>query len=121
MRIGRLFKSLGEALGGLKAVYRSEQNFRLQVYCGVAVLVAAAYFRLRGYELIVVVLLIGLVLVMELLNTALEYCTDLLKPRLNHYVKVIKETMAAAVLLTALLAAAIGLIIFVPHFLALLK
>lgn len=69
----------------------------------------------------IIVLLIGLVLIMELLNTAFEYCADLLKPRLNHYVQLIKETMAAAVLVTTLLAGSIGLIIFVPHFLTLLK
>jgi diacylglycerol kinase len=102
-------------------VYRSEQNFRLQVYVSAAVLAAAGFFRLRGYELVVVILLIGLVLIMELLNTALEYAADLLKPRLNHYVQLIKETMAAAVFLTAVVAGAVGVIIFTPHFLALLK
>jgi diacylglycerol kinase len=55
---------------------------------------------------------------MELLNTALEYFTDLLKPRLNHYVKLVKETMAAAVLVTALTAVVVGLMIFIPHFIA---
>jgi diacylglycerol kinase len=56
---------------------------------------------------------------MELLNTALEYFTDLLKPRLHHYVSLIKDIMAAAVLLTALGSAVIGLIIFLPHFIKL--
>jgi undecaprenol kinase len=61
------------------------------------------------------------VLAMELLNTALEYFTDLLKPRLHHYVLVIKDTMAAAVLITSLGALIIGLIIFIPHFIRLIK
>ncbi len=121
MDIQRLGSSIKEALRGLGTVYRSEQNFRLQIYVSILVFIAAGLLRLRGYEVVVIILLIGLVLIMELLNTAFEYCADLLKPRLNHYVQLIKETMAAAVLVTTLVAAAIGLIIFVPHFLALLK
>jgi diacylglycerol kinase len=121
MDIRRLSQSINEALRGLRTVYRSEQNFRLQLYISAVVLIAAVLIKLRGYELIIIMLLIGLVLIMELLNTALEYCADLLKPRLNHYVQLIKETMAAAVLVTTFVAGGIGLIIFIPHFLALLK
>jgi hypothetical protein len=40
-------------------VYRSEQNFRLQVYVSAAVLAAAGFFRLRGYELVVFILSTG--------------------------------------------------------------
>lgn len=68
-----------------------------------------------------VILLVVAVLAMELLNTALEYFADLLKPRLNHYVLVVKDVMAAAVLVTAMGALTIGLIIFLPHFLEIVK
>ena len=52
---------------------------------------------------------------MEILNTVLEYLIDLLKPRLHHYVHVIKDVMAGAVLLTALIALAVGVVIFYPY------
>jgi len=110
-----------DALRGLKTVFKSEQNFRIQILVGLMVVILAVFFPLKIWEIILLILLLVQVLVMELLNTALEYFTDLLKPRLHHYVLLIKDVMAAAVLLIALGAAAIGLIIFLPHFIKLLQ
>lgn len=121
MLVKNLFNSFSAAFTGLKFAFKHEQNFRLQIAISVLVLMAAAYFSLKIWEIILVILLLVAVLTMELLNTALEYFTDLLKPRLHHYVSVIKDIMAAAVLITSLGALVIGLIIFIPHFIGLLK
>jgi len=117
----RLLQSFRDALSGLKLAFRSEQNFRLQLLAGIVVAGFAMYFPLRIWEVILVILLLGWVLTMELLNTAFEYFTDLLKPRLHHYVYAIKDIMAAAVLVSSLGSAVIGAIIFLPHFINLFK
>lgn len=121
MSIMRLIKSFTDALRGLKLVFKSEQNFRIQVIAGIFVFVAVFYFRLRAWEAILIILLILLVLLVEILNTAFEYFSDLLKPRLHHYVYVVKDVMAGAVLLTSIAALVIGVIIFLPHFINLFK
>jgi len=115
----RFIKSTKDALRGLRVVFKNEQNFRIQILVGLLVVILAFMFPLKIWEIILLILLLVQVLVMELLNTALEYFTDLLKPRLHHYVSLIKDIMAAAVLLTALGSAVIGLIIFLPHFIKL--
>ncbi len=102
---------------GLGFVFRNEPNFRLQILFGIVALFLAYIFKIRTSEWIIVILLIIMVLVMEILNTALEQFTDLLKPRLHHYVKAIKDVMAAAVLTMAFGALLVGLIIFWPYFL----
>lgn len=117
----RLSQSFRAALRGLSYTFRAEQNFRFQLVASVAVLIVTALLPLRNWEIIVVALLVMLVLIMELLNTAVERVMDLLKPRLHQYVLLIKDVMAGAVLLTSLAALVIGSIIFVPHFIALLK
>ncbi len=117
----RLILSFKTAFEGLVFVFKSEPNFRLQILFAIMALFLAYIFQLRTYEWIVVILLIVLVLVMEIFNTALEQFTDLLKPRLHHYVKVIKDIMAASVVITALGALIVGLIIFWPHFFALIN
>lgn len=104
-----------DAIRGLKHVFKSEQNFRIQVFVGLFVLLAAFYFPLRSWEVILIVLLVLLVLLVEILNTVFEYFSDLLKPRLHHYVGVIKDVMAGAVLLTSLVATVVGIIIFYPY------
>ena len=117
----RLLKSFNDAARGLKFVFKSQQNFRVQVFAAIIALSAAVIFPLRTWEIIVIILLVLLVLVMEILNTAIEQLNDLLKPRLHHYVRVVKDAMAGAVFLTSLTALIIGLIIFLPHFINLLK
>jgi len=121
MSFKNLIKSLSAAGRGLKHTFKTEQNFRLQILAAILVLLATLIFPLKNWEFILVILLTTLVLTMELLNTALEYFTDLLKPRLHHYVLAIKDIMAAAVLVTSLGALIIGSIIFLPHFIGLFK
>lgn len=121
MSLRRLIKSFVNAIHGLKHVFKSEQNFRIQVIIGFFVLVAAFYFPLRNWEVILLILLVLLVLLVEILNTVFEYFSDLLKPRLNHYVRIIKDVMAGATLLTSIVALVVGAIIFYPYLENILK
>jgi len=73
------------------------------------------YFRVKPWETVALVLVIVSVLVLELLNTIFEHLSDILKPRLHHYINIIKDLMAAAVLLASLGAIVVGLIIFWPY------
>ena len=121
MSLHRLLKSFADAVRGLTHVFKSEQNFRIQVLLGLFVFIAAAYFPLHSWEVILLILLTLLVLLVEILNTAFEHFSDLLKPRLHHYVGVVKDIMAGAVLLTSLVALVIGIIIFYPYLENLIK
>lgn len=111
----RFLKSLKYSLRGLKYALTSEQNFRIQVVVAIVVIIGMIYFPLKVLEIVVILIMIILVLIMEILNTALEYLTDLLKPRLHSYVYTIKDLMAAAVLVSSLGAVIVGLIIFFPY------
>lgn len=117
MALWPLIKSFRSAARGLWLVFKSERNFKIQLFLGILALLAAFYFPLKVWERAAVLLLIMVVLVMEIFNTVVEYFTDLLKPRLHHYVGVIKDVMAGAVLITSLGAFIVGSIIFLPYFL----
>ncbi len=111
----RFLKSLKYASRGLRFVFSSEKNFKIQIVMAVLVLFFSFYFQINSNQLVVLILLIALVLVMEIINTAFEYLTDLLKPRLHSYVYTIKDLMSGAVLLISATSAIIGLIIFYPY------
>jgi diacylglycerol kinase len=117
----RLLASFRDAGRGLVYVFKNEQNFRIQMVVGLVVFVVILYLPLRTWEAIVLILLVIMVLTMELLNTALEHFTDLFKPRVHPSVGVIKDIMAASVLMTSLGALIIGLIIIGSHLLQLSK
>ncbi|MDD2758188.1 MAG: diacylglycerol kinase family protein [Patescibacteria group bacterium] len=121
MPIKRLWQSFKDAAGGIKYAAENERNFRIQLIFALLVFVAAAYFPLKISETLLIVIMVFMVLVVELLNTALEKFTDLLKPRLHYYVKAVKDIMAGAVLLTSLGAVVVGVIIFLPYFIKLFR
>jgi diacylglycerol kinase len=72
------------------------------------------YFRVSKSEAVALILVASSVLVLELINSTLERVVDYMKPRLHHYVEVVKDMMAGAVLVASLGAAVIGIIIFYP-------
>lgn len=114
-RLRKFGRSVKHALRGLAYVFRYEKNFQNQVAISVLVAIAMFYFNLTRGERIILVLVIMEVLVMELLNTVVERVVDILKPRVHPYARLIKDLMASAVLVSAILAVVIGAIIFLPH------
>ena len=117
--IRRLFKSFTYASRGLVKTFREEQNLRIQTTIAVVVAIAAWYFNLSGIEWCVLILAIGMVVLAEIINTAVELISDVLKPRINEYVKTVKDVMAAAVMMSSIAAVIIGIIIFTPYLMGL--
>lgn len=117
-RIKQFGRSLMHALSGLSYALRYEKNFQNEVIVMILVFAAMIYYKVSAAEMIILFLVIMGVLIMELMNTVMERIADILKPRVHPYVRVIKDLMAASVLVTSLLAVIIGLIIFIPHVMA---
>lgn len=111
----QLKKSFHCAFKGLILVFREEQNFRLQLFLSIIVIVLMLFFSVRAMEAVALILIIMFVLILELLNSIFERFSDLLKPRVHHYVEHIKDIMAAVVLISSMAAVAIGIIIFWPY------
>ena len=112
-----LKRAFGYALEGLAYAWRTGPNFRLEVAIGaVAVLLGLGL----GVNLAPVLLAVGLVLGLELLNTALEAALDLLAPNPHPLAKAAKDTAAAAVLVASLAALLLGLYLFLPPLLRIL-
>jgi len=119
--IKRLKKSFLFALNGLKIIVKKEQNFRIHFVIAIIVIILGFLFGIHAWEWVAVLLMIFFVLLLEIVNTIVERVVDMLKPRVNIYVKEAKDLMSAAVLLAAILSIVIGLIIFVPYFVKLFR
>lgn len=102
------------AWNGIVEALKQERNF--QIHIGAAILATAAGFMLHlSYlEWVTIILVIGMVLVTELLNSAIEMMLDYIKPEIHPKAKVIKDISAGAVLVTAIVAVMIGILIFIP-------
>lgn len=115
------FKSFHYAARGIVHTYRTEGNFRFQCFAGLAILVLSFIFHMKGYEKIILSMMIAFVLVLELLNTTIEIFLDLLKPRLSPHVELVKDIMAGAVLIASLGSLIVGGIIFIPYIVELIS
>jgi diacylglycerol kinase len=114
-KLNRLSKSFRYASRGLVKTFREEQNLQVQTGVAAAVTIAGFLLGLDRTEWMFVVSMIVLVLLMEIANSAVERVVDALKPRIDTYVKEIKDIMAAAVMVASAGAVLVGLLVFWPH------
>lgn len=118
MIVDSLLKSVVHAWRGLTFVFWHEQNFRLELLIGGTVILAAAILGVSRVEFVLITFLITAVLAGEVLNTALERFTDVIKPRLGIQVKIVKDILAGMVLLFSVGSAIAGVCIFLPYLFA---
>ncbi|MCB0606791.1 MAG: diacylglycerol kinase family protein [Lewinellaceae bacterium] len=105
------------AFRGIADLFVSQPNARIHAAAAVAVIAAGWYFRISAGEWALVALTIAVVLAAEAFNSALEYLTDLASPEFHPLAGKAKDIAAAAVLLAALGAAAVGALVFGPRIL----
>lgn len=107
--------SVKNCLDGINYVLANEKNFVREIILGIIAVLASYFFGISRMEWIVVILLINFVLIMELLNTALEKVVDLYTTKYNEIAKVVKDVASASVFLMSLFSAVIGFLIFLPY------
>ncbi len=119
-----LITSFHYAWLGLRICWLTQRNFRIHVCLAWLALGAAVFIPLPALQLLVVLMIISMVLLAELFNTALEWLLDYLVPEYSALVGHIKDVVAAGVLVTSLVAAIVGLSVFgpvIPRFPALVE
>lgn len=109
-----LIQSFGFAFQGIGAVIRKERNFKIHMTMAVMVVLAGIICRISVTEWCICLILFALVMSLEMVNTSIEAVVDLVTEERKPLAKLAKDTAAGAVLISAILAAIIGLIIFIP-------
>ncbi len=117
--IRKLSKSLRHAFRGLKYTISNERNFQIELVAAVFVVSLIFAFKVKSWEAIILILMIMWVLITELTNTVVERVADIIKPRVHPYSCLIKDIMAAVVLISSVIALVVGIIIFYPYILEL--
>ncbi len=90
------------------------RNFRVMLLAAVLVAGAASWLRVSAVQWALLALSMGLVLALELINTAGELLVDILSPGHDQRYGQVKDVLAGAVLVAALAAAMVGALVFVP-------
>lgn len=112
----RFLKSFVWAFAGLKYALATERNLKIHFAVAIVVIVLAFIFHLSYPEKLILLVVIGIVISLELVNSAIEYAVDLMTDVNHPLAKLAKDTAAAAVLFFAMIAVIIAIVIFLHHF-----
>jgi diacylglycerol kinase (ATP) len=113
--------SFKHAISGILLVVRTQPNAWIHAVATVGVVGAGLCLNLARWEWAALVFAIGLVWTAEALNTAIEFLADEVSREQREGIGRAKDCGAAGVLLASIAAAVIGLIVFVPHLLAVME
>ena len=110
----KFIKSVGYALAGIKFCFK-QSNFRIQFAAAVIVMSLSLALDCSPLEITTLLVCCALVLSLEMMNTAIEQLCDSVDKNFNPRIKIIKDVAAGAVLLSSIITAIVGLVIFLPH------
>jgi len=110
------FKSIKYALKGLWMLLRSENSIKLQFGIGIALTFLGFSMNISTSEWTAQFLAIGLVMVAEGLNTSVEKIANFIHPEYHEKIGEIKDILAGAVAIAALVSFVIGFLIYLPKF-----
>lgn len=113
--INRL-KSVGYAFKGMLILIKTEASIKIQVFITIAVTIAGFYFEISHTEWMIQLVMIGMVMSIEGVNTALEYIADFIHPEHHPKIGLIKDVAAGAVFIASIIACIIAGLIYIPKF-----
>ena len=117
--MAKFFKSFVYAIQGIRASGREQRNLKVQGFIALLTVGAGLYFDITAVEWCVMLLTIGLVMGMEMMNSAVEGLVDLVTRDYHPLAGKVKDIAAGAVLFVSTVAVIIGVIIFKKYVLPL--
>lgn len=115
------FKSQGYARNGLKLIYKNERNFRIDLAVAILVVCAGIFFNISHFDWIAISLVISMVFISEVINSAIEALCDTVSQDFKINIKYAKDVSAGAVLVSALVSVITGIIVFLPYIISFAK
>lgn len=116
----RIISSFKNSRNGLKAAYKNEQSMYIHLVCTIILLLFSFLLEISMTQWLIIIAIIGLTLVVELLNTAVESTVDLVTKEFHPLAKIAKDTASAAEFVLSVTSAIIALMIFIPRIMELL-
>lgn len=114
--IKKCTKSFKYSFEGIKEGYKAGQNIIIMTVLGIIALILSFVFKTSITEKLIVLVLIGIILPLELINTSIEAVVDLHDGnKRSKYGKIAKDCAAGALTIASFIALIIGTIIFMPH------
>ncbi len=112
--LSRHTASFKNAFNGLIWVLKTQPNFKIHISLSLLAILGGFFFQISNDEFLIVFVLIGLGLVIETVNTAIEETIDAFDKNPREEIRIAKDVSAAAMLIFAMTSFIIACIIFIP-------
>ncbi len=112
--------ALKNSFNGIKIVFKSERNIKIQLILGVIAIILAFILKINLLKFSIIILTIFIVLITEFINTTVENIVDMYTLEYNEKAKIVKDVAASSVMLAAICSIIIGGLIFIPELLRIL-
>lgn len=113
-----LFLSFKYAWAGVRYAFATQRNFRIHTFIGILAVSLGLFLEIQAIEMAVIVMTCAIVMVLELINTAIEAVVDLtVKQTYHELAKIAKDCAAGAVLISAIAAVIVAACILLPSLL----
>ena len=117
--IKRFFNSVKNSINGYIYAYTNEQSLTIHAILTILVLLSGFYLNISKMQWAILVVVMAMVIIAELLNTAIEATVDLITKEYNELAKIAKDCASAAVFTASILAAGLYLYVFLPKIIGL--
>lgn len=117
--IARL-RSTTHALRGITIFLKTTHNAWVHLFFALLAIYLGFLLEISSIEWILIIFAIGLVILFEMINTAIEIDIDLTSPNYHPYARDTKDVAAGAVSLAVIVAGIVGIMIFLPKLSALI-
>lgn len=113
-------KSTTHALRGIGVFLKTTHNAWVHIFFALLAIYLGFVLQISSIEWIIIILVIGLVILFEMINTAIEIDIDLTSPTYHPYARDTKDVAAGAVFFAVIIAGIVGILIFLPKIFLLL-
>lgn len=114
-------ESVHHAMDGISYTITHERNFKIEIIFGCLVMIFSYLFRVSVLEFSLLIIMISLVLVLEMVNTAIERVVDLVTKDYHELAKNAKDVAAGAVFIASMFSVVLGIVIFLPKIIQLFR
>lgn len=118
--IKRLIYTTKWAIDGLIYAYKNEKSLLLHAALSVVGIILGIVLKINLTEWSIILISLMVILAVELINTAMEACVDMVTLEYNELARIAKDCCGAATLVMSLTASVLAGVIFIPKILALL-
>ena len=114
LNVHSIRRVIKNSLEGISSYAKDGKSFIIYVFRSLIEIIAGFAFNVNGLEWILIISMLGIILAIELLNTAIEATCDAITKEFNPYIKVAKDCGSAATFVIFIVTVILNIIIFLP-------